>query len=207
VSDVKSFGLCLILFASVFILVPTNRASGHDRNSASVNNEAQRREVHIPINNFSLTDQSGKLFKLTSLRGKVVILSFIYTTCPDVCPLITSSLRLVQKELSPEEQRTVFFLSVTTDPEVDRPKVLKSYAERYKVDFSTWSFLTGDVPALAAVWKNFGVKVEGKARGLVNHTSLTAVIDGKGTMRFVHTGASPDHTRVLREVRALLSVR
>jgi len=70
----------------------------------------------------------------------------------------------------------VFLLSVTTDPEVDRPKVLKSYAERYQAEFSNWSFLTGDVRALTAVWKNFGVKVERKARGLVNHTSLTAVI-------------------------------
>lgn len=199
--------VCVLLLASISILSPANPLPAHERSSPSPAGEAQRQEVGIPITDFSLTDQSGKRFRLQSLRGKVIVVSFIYTTCPDVCPLITSSLRVVQKELTPEERRSVFLVSITTDPEVDSPKVLKSYAERYKVDFSNWSFLTGDVRALAPVWENFGVKVERKTRGLVNHTSLTAVIDGVGTMRFAYTGASPNHKRVLRDVRSLLSAR
>jgi protein SCO1/2 len=193
------------LFFLTFLICNPNQALGHDPIPPPSSRKAHRREVHVPIRDFSLTDQNGKPFRLASLRGKVVVLSFIYTTCPDVCPLITSSLRMMQNELSPEERSSVFLLSITTDPEVDRPKVLKSYAERYKVDFSAWSFLTGDVEALAAVWKNFGIKVEGKARGLVNHTSLTAVIDRKGVMRFAYSGAAPDQKTVLRDMRALLA--
>lgn len=191
----------------MFLACNPNQAFSHEPIRPPPSGNTRRQEVHVPINDFSLTDQNSRPFQFRMLRGKVVILSFVYTTCPDVCPLITSSLRLVQKELSPKELESVFLVSITTDPEVDSPKVLKSYAERYQVDFSNWAFLTGDLRALAPVWENFGVKVERKARGLVDHTSLTTVIDEEGVMRFAHAGASPSPEQVLQDVRALLASR
>lgn len=134
----------------------------------------------------------------------MVLLAFIYTTCPDVCPLVTASMRSVQRSLEESEQKDVFLLSITTDPEVDSPGVLNSYAQRYQVDFRNWLFLTGDLKSLASVWKSFGIKVERKARGLVNHTTLTALVDQKGVMRFVYYGTYPDHKNILRDLRSLL---
>ena len=198
------FGFLLVV--SALLGVP-RQAMSRDPTSAPVGKEALRREVRLPIPDFSLTDQEGRLFKFQSLRGKVVLVSFIYTTCPDVCPLITTSMRLVQEGLMPSGRRPVFFLSITTDPEVDTPEVLKSYAARYKIDFSNWSFITGDLQSLIPVWKVFGVKVERKARGLINHTSLTGLIDKKGVMRFAYYGASPDHKIVLQDMRGLLGLR
>lgn len=197
----------VILLAAAFVLGTENRASSHDPSSPSVAKKAPRRQVHLPIEDFSLTDQTGKPFRFRALRGKVVVLSFIYTTCPDVCPLITSSMRLVQKNLRKTERDSAFFLSITIDPEVDSAQVLRAYAKRYKVDFSNWSFLTGDMEALVPIWKSFGVKVERKARGLVDHTSLTALIDGKGIMRFAYHGTSPDHKIILRDIHSLLAPR
>ena len=139
------------------------------------------------------------------MRGKVVLVAFVYTTCPDVCPLITASMQSVQRSLNGRERESVRFLSITTDPEIDSPDILKSYAGRYEVDLSNWSFLTGDLKTLQPVWKAFGVKVERKARGLVNHTALTALIDTKGVMRFAYFGASPDPKKVLQDIRALLA--
>jgi len=95
-------------------------------------------------------------------------------------------------------------LSITTDPEVDTPSVLKSYGERYKADFSNWSFAGGDQKSLEKVWQVFGVKVERKARGLVNHTTLTGLVDKKGMMRFVYYGAAPDPHKILQDMRGLL---
>lgn len=198
--------LGFLLVASV-LLGAQRQAMGHDPTSLPMGKEALRREVRLPIPDFSLTDQEGKLFRFQSLKGKVVLVSFIYTTCPDVCPLITTSMRLVQEGLRPSERQSVFLLSITADPEVDTPEVLTSYAARYKIDFSNWSFLTGEPQSLIPVWKNFGVKVERKARGLVNHTSLTGLIDKKGVMRFAYYGASPDHKRVLQDMRSLLRLR
>jgi len=165
----------------------------------------ERREVHIPIRDFSLIDQSNKMFKFNTFKGKVLLVDFAYTTCPDVCPLMTAAMRNVQDELTPPERKLVHLIMVTTDPEIDSPAVLASYAKRYHVDLSNWSFLTGDEPSLAKVWKNFGVGVKKIARGLVDHTPLTAIIDQDGVMRFGYYGTAPDSKMVLRDVRSLLS--
>ncbi len=161
--------------------------------------------MRLAIEDFSLTDQVGGPFRFQTLRGKVVLVTFMYTTCADVCPLLTANMRAVQEKLAPGERKAVYFLSITTDPEVDTPNVLKSYGERYKVDNSNWSFLTGDQKSLERVWKTFGVEVEREARGLINHTTLTGLIDQKGIMRIAYYGAAPDPKRLLTDARSLLS--
>ena len=164
----------------------------------------QRREVNIPVTDFVLTDQTGRDFKFETLRGKVVVATFGYTTCPDICPLTTAALRQLQDGLSSEERRRIYLLMLTTDPEVDSPDVLAAYAKRYNVDLSSWSFLTGDARVLAQVWKRFGVTVQRRARGLIDHTSLTAVVDRRGVIRYVYYGTAPDAKIVAKDVRALL---
>jgi len=127
---------------------------------------AQRRVTRIQINDFALTDQNSTPFEFKNLAGKVVVVAFAYTTCPDVCPLITASLRQVQSGLTKEERKHVRLMTVTTDPEIDSPKVLTAYAKRYGAEFDNWSFLTGNLTALKKIWQNFGVGVERKGRGL-----------------------------------------
>jgi protein SCO1 len=165
---------------------------------------AQRRVTRIQINDFALTDQNSTPFEFKNLAGKVVVVAFAYTTCPDVCPLITASLRQVQSGLTKEERKHVRLMTVTTDPEIDSPKVLTAYAKRYGAEFDNWSFLTGNLTALKKIWQNFGVGVERKGRGLIDHTPLTAVVDQKKLMRFAYIGPSPDPKAVLADVRAML---
>ncbi len=176
----------------------------HHPASGSSAHEAVRRKVNLPIPGFSLTNQRGEIFEFKTLRGKVVLLSFVYTTCPDVCSLATISMTSVQKELSGKERKSVYLLSVTTDPEVDKPEVLKSYAERHQVNFTNWSLLTGNARQLAFVWKAFGIKVLRKARGLVSHTSLTALVDKEGIVRITYDGTAPDAKVILEDLRTLL---
>ncbi len=180
-------------------------ALSHEQGFPTPPKEAARREVSIPIADFSLVDQNGKALQLRQLRGKVVLVSFIYTSCPDICPLMTASMRRVQGDLNRNEQKSAYFLSITTEPEIDTAKVLKSYGERFKADFSNWSFLTGKKPELARVWKTFGVSVQRKAPGLVSHTSLTALLDKSGMMRYAYYGSAPDDRKVLQDVRRLLA--
>jgi protein SCO1 len=164
----------------------------------------ERREVYIPISDFILVDQISREFQFSKLTGRVVVVAFAYTTCPDICPLITAALRQVQSGLTPDERTKVFLLTITTDPEIDLPKVLAGYGKRYGADFSNWSFLSGDQAALQKVWKNFGVGVKRKARGLVDHTPLTAVVDRQGKMRVAYVGPAPDTKAVLKDVRSFL---
>ena len=164
----------------------------------------ERRAVQIPIDDFILVDQNSREFKFSQLAGRVVVVAFAYTTCPDVCPLITAALRQVQSGLTAEERKKVFLLTITTDPEIDTPKILAGYAKRYGADFASWSFLTGEPAALQKIWKNFGVGVKRKARGLVDHTALTAVVDRQGKLRVAYVGPAPDAKAVLQDVRSFL---
>ena len=152
---------------------------------------------------FVLLNQEGNRFDSTTLHGKVVVLNFIFTTCTDVCPLFTANLAQLQRTLK-NEQGNVFFVSISTDPEVDSPKVLKSYAQRYGADFQNWAFLTGSEAQLQQVWKRFDVRVIKKGRGLVQHTSLTTVIDRQGIRRFNFFGEKWPLKDLLRDTSALL---
>ena len=196
-------GLALLLTAG-FIIATGARLSGH-HDLTHRPGAAERRQINVPIQNFSLRDQSGNLFSFQRLRGKLVVLTFTYTTCPDLCPLLTSSLQRIQRGLRADERNSVYLITITVDPEIDSPQVLKSYAERYRINFSNWSFLTGEEEELSPVWKAFGVKVQRKARGLVDHTTLTALVDEKGVMRFAYHGTFPDPKVVLEDLRALLN--
>ena len=167
----------------------------------------ERREVRVRIDDFSLTDQNSRSFKFSKLKGSVVVVAFVYTTCPDVCPLITAALRQVQSNLTTADRKNIQLLTITTDPEIDSPKVLAAYAKRHGAELDTWSFLTGDEPTLKKVWKNFGVGVKRKARGLVDHTPLTAIVDQRGVLRFAYIGPSPAVKVVLKDVRFLLADR
>ena len=167
----------------------------------------ERRQVNLPIDDFTLTDQAGNSFQFKTLRGKVVVVAFAYTTCADVCPLITAALRQVQSKLSVDERKASYLLTVTTDPEIDSPKVLAGYAKRYGAELDGWSFLTGSETALKSVWKNFGTGVKRKGRGLVDHTPLTAIVDRHGVLRFAFISPSPDVAVVLKDIRSLLTER
>lgn len=154
--------------------------------------------------NFVLLDQDGNRFDSATLRGKVVVLNFIFTTCTDVCPVFTANLAQLQRTLKDQAASKVFLVSITTDPEVDSPKVLKAYAQRYGADFQNWAFLTGSEAQLKPVWKGFGVRVIKKGRGLVQHTSLTTVIDAQGIRRFNYFGEKWQLKDLLRDVSSLL---
>ena len=197
-TSLRAFVVLIAMFVAPTLL------RGHDQSAAQKAKGAERREVRVLIKDFALTDQAARPFRFQSLRGKVAIIAFAYTTCPDVCPLITAAMRQVQGGLKPEERALTYLITVTTDPEIDTPKVIAAYAERYGVDPGNWAFLTGDEAALKKVWKNFGVGVEKKARGLIDHTTLTALVDRSGTMRIAYIGTAPDPKSVLEDLRKLL---
>jgi protein SCO1 len=201
-SDSSLLCRTFLLFVALAIL---DHASGHEP-PPSAPGAAQSREVRIPIRSFQLTDQNGRAFEFNSVRDKIVVLAFAYTSCPDICPLTTAAMKQVQTELNQAESASVQFVTITTDPEVDKSKVLAAYAKRYGAELSNWAFLTGDEATLRSVWQNFGVRVVRKKRGLIDHTSLTAIVD-RGTMRFAYYRTSPDPKGILHDIRSLLAER
>ena len=154
-----------------------------------------------------LTDQEGRRFAFRDLRGKAVLVSFIYTSCPDVCPVMFSVVTEVQKRVQAEGRGDVVSVFVTTDPEIDSPQVLKAYALRRSADLSATYLLTGKPDELQAVWSAFGVKVKRRSRGLVDHSPLTLLIDPRGVMRYRYLSGFPDAEVVAADVRNVLKGR
>ena len=98
---------------------------------------------HIP--NFKLTNQDGRELTYNSeYRGSVLLVNFIFTTCPDVCPLLTKQMEKIQGRMQTASP-IIRLISITVDPETDTPAVLKAYGEKYGARFKGWSFLTGDL--------------------------------------------------------------
>ena len=150
-----------------------------------------------PAPQFTLTSQNRKPVALAELRGRVVAVTFIYTGCPDICPLLTDKMARVQDELGADFGAKVAFVSITLDPEHDTPAVLKDYAQAWGAKPGAWLFLTGSLAAVRDVTRRYGVFFQKKGDGSVDHTQLTSLVDAKGEMRVQYLGArfNPDEFR------------
>ena len=137
---------------------------------------------------FTLTSQDGVTAALGDYRGKVLAIAFIYTSCPDICPLLTEKMAQVQAELGPDFGPRVAFVSITVDPVNDTPAALKAYAESQGANLAGWSFLTGAPPIVSEVAQRYGVAVSVSADGQVEHTLLTTLVDKHGAMRVQYLG-------------------
>jgi protein SCO1 len=133
---------------------------------------------------FALTDQHGAAVSLSSLRGQVVAITFIYSRCPlpDYCPRMVNNLAEVKNRYPDRLGRDLTLLTVTFDPKYDTPEVLKNFAARYGGNVPGWHFLTGSPEAVAAVCASFGIEYW-PDQGLITHSLQTAVIDREGRLR------------------------
>lgn len=131
-----------------------------------------------------LTHADGSSFRLSDMRGKVVMVFFGYTSCPDVCPTTMAELNQALGEMG-EDANRVQVLYVTVDPERDTPERVQEYVNHFNSDFIG---LSGSETELAEVWNDYGVYraiVEGTSAAgyLVDHTARVTVIDQQGNLR------------------------
>ncbi|MER8529673.1 SCO family protein [Mesorhizobium sp. M1272] len=153
---------------------------------------------------FTLVSQDGVRVSLHDFRGKVVAVSFIYTYCTDVCPMLTAHMASVQEKLGSAFGPKIAFVSITVDPERDTPDVLKEYAQNFGADLKGWSFLTGDPAIVHEVGRKYGVIAKKTADGDVDHTLLTSLIDPKGMLRVQYLGVRFDLEEFRGDLLSLL---
>ncbi len=125
-----------------------------------------------------LRNQDGKRVTVASLRGNVVFVSFLYTSCPDICPLITEKLRRAQAKAGGKNIRII---AVSVDPKGDTPKAAKSFlAQRNMTGKMDW--LLGSAPELRATWKRWGILAEESKEDphLIEHSGVVWVLDQQG---------------------------
>lgn len=133
--------------------------------------------------NVPLTDQDGKTayFFEDLIKDKVVVINFIYTSCPDTCPLETAKLVRVQKIMGDRVGKDVFFYSISIDPERDTPEVLKAYREGFK---AKWNFYTGKKSDIIQLRKKLGLYIEEIQDGSNNH-NVSMIIGNQKTGRWM----------------------
>ena len=155
----------------------------------------------------SLIDSAGKPFELARLRGKVVVVSFVFTTCSGTCPATTYALARAQQTLKEAGLwgKQVEFVSITLDPARDTPEVLDRYAKVYRADRSAWHFLTGPVDRVAEVIAAWGMWVKAGPTGALDHPSRIFLIDPRGRQREIYNLEFLTPAAVLRDVQALVT--
>ncbi len=145
---------------------------------------------------FTLTDQFGQPQALSGFHGKAVALTFIYTNCTDVCPLIAWNMHLAYQQLG-DQAKNVALVAVTVDPERDTPAQVRAFSDQRELTYQWW-FLTGSRPALEQVWRAYGIQAQAyDASGTpipesdvsqatpeeVEHAAPTFLIDKQGYVR------------------------
>lgn len=154
----------------------------------------------------TLTDGlTGEAVTLSALRGNVVVLAFLYTHCPDVCPLTAAQFRAAQRDLGADAAR-VRFVAVSVDPEGDTPTAVREFSATHDLK-DNWRYLIGPRPQLQMVWSAYGVGSFAQPTGKgVDHNDAIFIIDPKGREReIVHSDIALKD--LVADLRALLNER
>ena len=170
----------------------------------------------IQAADFHLKDQHGAVVSMSALRGKVVALTFLYTHCPDACPLITEMMHKAYGRLGATARR-VALVAVSVDPRGDTPEAVRTFLGAHHVE-QELTYLTGSFAELKAVWGSYYIGTEARdftpkvtSKGprspeLVGHSALVYVIDPRGEIRVI-LPSNFDPNDLVTDVRILASGR
>ncbi|MCZ2126301.1 MAG: SCO family protein [Anaerolineales bacterium] len=145
-----------------------------------------------PAPEFTLTKADGATFRMSDQRGKIVMLFFGYTSCPDVCPTTLAELKQVVDKLGEDGERVqVVFVSV--DPKRDTPERIQAYAAQFN---PTFLGLSGTMDELSPIWSEYSIwreeaESDSAAGTIVNHTARLFLIDPQGNLRLSYVYGAP----------------
>jgi protein SCO1 len=147
-----------------------------------------------------------------NIKGYVTVLGFIYTHCPDICPMTTHNMYLTEKELKKNGIEDVKFVALSFDPDRDSPEVLKKFAEVRELDFNSWTLLTGEKNIVNEMMKRFDVKAiktdeitdsEGNYEYSMMHTDRISLIDENGKLRKNYKGSTLNIEELVNDIKTL----
>lgn len=160
-----------------------------------------------PVKDFAYTNQEGKPFGSKNLKGRVWVADFVFTSCADVCPPMTSNMAALQKKVKEKGIKNIEFISFSVDPTVDSPAALKKYAAQFGANFKNWNLLTGysqDEIENKAM-KEFKTIVKKPQEGnQVIHGTDFYLIDQEGTIKKYYSGLQEvPYDEILNDMEAL----
>jgi protein SCO1 len=159
-----------------------------------------------------LLDQEGnKTVFPDDFDGKTVLVGYLYTYCPDICPFITLHMKEVEEELDRED---VHFVAITLDPPRDTPEVLADYARRFSLKKEKWTLLTGERDEVGRLLEELNIVSRrtpiretdsGEPIYFIDHTDRVSLMDGEANLRRHSPGSEMDTAEVVADIRALLT--
>ena len=164
-------------------------------------NEQDSLPVIGGIPNFEFVDSEGRDVGLSTLKGKVWVADFIFTTCTMACPIMTGNMNIIHKKFKKNDDLRL--VSISVYPEYDTPEVLKKYASQYEANTDTWHFLTGNESTVKEVIKD-GFKI-GDYEDIIFHSEKFALVDRNGMIRAYYNGMkSEDMKKLKKDINSLL---
>lgn len=162
--------------AFVGVTLATRGGDDGDGAASAAGFQGALRPEGIPPTDFRLRDQDGEPVSLAALRGDVVVLTFLYTTCEDTCPIAAQQIRGAFDELG----RDVPALAISVDPANDTADRAKRFLLKQRMTNGRLRFLLGDRPTLEPIWKAYGIAPQGDA---FDHSAYVLLIDRQGRQR------------------------
>ncbi len=153
------------------------------------------------VNNFTLVDADGKPFSLKRLEDKIWIADFFFTTCSDICPIMTKNMKSLYESFKLEPKMRL--VSITVNPEQDTPATLKRYAKEAGADAKNWYFLTGERAVIRDLLIN-SFKL-GDVKEPIFHSSYFALVDRAGLIRGYYDGTDDEAVaKLFKDAASLL---
>ncbi|HSW55267.1 MAG TPA: SCO family protein [Ignavibacteriaceae bacterium] len=162
---------------------------------------------------YNLINQEGEEVVFPEIiKGQITVMGFIFTHCPDICPMTTHNMYLTEKELKKANINEVKFIALSFDPDRDSPEVLKKFAEIRELDFNSWTLLTGKRTTVYELLKRFDVKAiktdesvdeEGNSEYSMMHTDRISLIDENGRLRKNYKGSTLNVEELVNDIKTL----
>ena len=153
------------------------------------------------IPEFEFIDSDGESVSLNTLKGKVWVADFIFTTCTMACPMMTGNMNIIHKKYKKNDDLRL--VSISVHPEYDTPEVLKKYAAQYEANTERWHFLTGKEAVVKKVIKD-GFKM-GDYEDIIFHSEKFALVDKNGLIRSYYNGMkTEDMNKLKKDIDRLL---
>lgn len=192
----------LLAFAFLFIISCNNK-----KETAEITDETSE-VVDTPITDLSIynlpekwTNQDGKDIELKELRGKVLVMVMIYTSCKAACPRLVADMRNIEERIPKELKEKVTFVLVSIDPEVDTPERLKEFAIENKMDGNQWVFLRSDEERTREFSAVLAVNYKKISPIDFSHSNIISVFNAEGEMTFQQEGLGVSYDKTVAKIQ------
>jgi protein SCO1/2 len=193
---------CVLAFAACRHSTPPYEKAAKRAYAEGIYPVDGKRDCLAPV---TLTDQHGKNVLLESLKGKFVLIDFIYTSCPGPCEMMTAKIAAAARQLKDLLGSQVTIVSITLNPERDSPARLYKFAEEQAAEQPGWLFLTGSPDKIDSVMARFKLKRQVEPDGSIDHITIIYLLDRNGRQIRIYNPSTLKSDALAADIRAALA--